>query len=229
MTDTLAPVAEDVRLRPLYTIKEAATYLGVARKTFHDWTTGGATAQPVIHVLPSQTPREAEIPFMGLTEGLVVAAFRRSHASMQYIKKALRIIRTEIGLEYALASQRLYLHGAQILWDHASSDADIRQLAEVVTKNYVFDPIVADYLKLITYGSDKLAAQLILPLTERPILKVDPKLAFGQPVFIHGAARMQDALDRFVAGDATKAIARDFDVPEQDLLDIVRVFVQRAA
>jgi uncharacterized protein (DUF433 family) len=219
---------KDARIsQPLYTIDEAASYLGVRPGTFRDWVKGRPGSPSVVHSLPSVARREATIPFVGLTEGLVVAAFRRAGGSMQYIRKAVEALKKDIDLEYALASKRLFAHGAQILWDH-SDDDEIRQLAEVVTKNRVFDEVVAGYLELITYG-DELATQIVLPGTERPVVKVDPNIAFGQPVFLRGGSRMQDAVDRFVAGDSPESVARDFDVPEADLHEVLRARLRRAA
>lgn len=78
---------------PLYTVEEAARFLGVPRSTFTTWahsyvrnrdgqrevrTTPLITAMPA----PARLPR---IPFVGLAEGMVAAAFRKAGVSMQHI------------------------------------------------------------------------------------------------------------------------------------------------
>jgi hypothetical protein len=42
-------------------------------------------------------------------------------------------------------------------------------------------------------------------------------LAFGLPLVVHGGARVEDLVDRFVAGDSVADIAYDFDVPSEEV------------
>ena len=46
------------------------------------------------------------IPFIGVAEGMVLAAFRRAGVSLQHIRSAVAILESEIGIEHALASQK---------------------------------------------------------------------------------------------------------------------------
>jgi len=227
---THAANATDVRLtEPLYTVREAAMYLKVSPNTLEYWARGRNGTPPLLHAVPAGGRHRPELPFVALAEGLVVAAFRRAGASMQYVRKAVDAIRRDIGFEYALASRKLHLHGAQILWDHATDPAAKRELAEVVTKNRVFDPVVVGYLELMTYAEDDLASSLVLPLTQRPTLKTDPRIAFGQPVFIRGGGRMEDVLDRFSAGEDPGDLAEDFGVPVEDVYELLRAFIPQEA
>ena len=43
---------------------------------------------------------------------------------MQRIRPAVEILRTEIGLEYALASKRLYTDGAEVVYDFAKNASE---------------------------------------------------------------------------------------------------------
>lgn len=226
----VTPRDGDPRLsEPLYTIREAALYLRVSPNTLEYWVRGRDAHEPIVHGLPKTARNHPELPFVGLTEALVIAAFRRAGASMQYVRNAVAVIKHDVGIEFALASRKLFLHGAQILWNHAAEDVHVRELAEVVTKNRVFDSVVADYLRLITYGSDDIAESLILPLTSKPVVKVDPRFAFGQPLFIRGGARMEDVLERFSAGEDPNELAEDFGVPVQDLYELLRAFIPQEA
>lgn len=58
---------------------------------------------------------------------------------------------------------------------------------------------------------------------------MDPKRAFGQPIFIKGAVRAEDVLDRFEAGDSVSDVAHDFGVPVEDVEEVVRVAIKTAA
>ena len=86
-----------------------------------------------------------------------------------------------------------------------------------------------DYLERITYGDDGWATGVRLPTYERAEVVVDPRRAFGLPLVLHGGARVEDLVDRFVAGDRVGDIADDFGVPEEEVEDVIRVATRAAA
>lgn len=170
------------------------------------------------------------IPFVGLAEGMVIAAFRRTGVSLQHIRKAVSILQSEIGVDHALASRRLYTDGAVILYAYAErEDEELAGLTEVVSRQQVFSPIVAQYLSRIEYGGDGWASMLVSPATARPVVTVDPARSFGQPIFIRGAGRVEDVIDRWRAGDPLTEVAEDFGVPLEDVEDALRVALPVAA
>jgi helix-turn-helix protein len=107
----------DIRFTaPLYTLTEAARYLGVRPETFVTWAEGyerrhpdrpAVKKGPMVTAFPGRrgAPR---VPFIGLSEAMVLVAFRRSGLPMQRIRPAVRILQEQIGLEHALASKKLY-------------------------------------------------------------------------------------------------------------------------
>lgn len=224
---------------PLYTVAEAARFLGVPTSTFSTWAKGyvrrppGRTEVRGRRILTStEAPRNfPTIPFIGLAEGMVLAAFRRHGVSLQHIRKAVSILEHEIGIEHALGSRRLYATGAAILFDYADArhDEELAGLTEVVSRQRVFAPVVREYLKRIDYARDGWAAKLVSPATSRAIVVVDPARSFGQPIFIHGAGRVEDVIDRWRAGDPIVEVAEDFGVPAEDVEDILRVALPAAA
>jgi uncharacterized protein (DUF433 family)/DNA-binding transcriptional MerR regulator len=233
---------DDLRFtEALYTVGEAARFLGVPPSTMATWAGGyrrrrpGGTsteAGPVVTALPADRnlPR---IPFVGLAEAMVVAAFRRAGVSLQHIRKALDVLETQLGIEHVLASQRLYTDGSVVLFDYAQRHIELAEelagLTVVVTQQRVFSDVVRDYLDRISYAPDGWAQDLVLPLTQRSLVRVDPRRAFGQPFFIHGNARMEDVIDRFVAGDPLADVAEDFGVPQDELEDVLRAILRPAA
>jgi uncharacterized protein (DUF433 family) len=220
---------------PLYTTVEAARFVAVPTSTLATWAKGYVRRPPkrqAVEGAPIVTSLAAErgypsIPFVGLAEAMVLAAFRRAGVSLQHIRKAVAIISEEIGLEHALASQRLYSDGAVILYDYAEAqqDAQLGGLTEVVSRQRVFSPVIEEYLKRIEYARDGWAARLTSPATDRPLLVADPDRSFGQPIFIHGAVRVEDVLDRWRAGEPLVEVAEDFGVPTEDIEDILRVSI----
>jgi uncharacterized protein (DUF433 family) len=211
----------------------------VPTSTFATWAKGyvrrpaarpTVSGEPIVTSLPADRGYPS-VPFVGLAEAMILAAFRHAGVSLQHIRKAVAIMQREIGLEHALASQRLYTDGAVILYDYAETEPDeeFGGLTEVVTRQRVFAPVVEEYLRRIQYDRDGWAARLVSPATMSPLVAVDPDRSFGQPIFIHGGARVEDVLDRWRAGEPLREVAEDFGVPPEDVEDILRVALPAAA
>lgn len=216
-------------LEPLYTIAEASMYLGVPARTLWSWTHGSGGSDPLI-AMPNRRRRGGPtVSFIALSEGMVLRAFRKAGLSMQYIRKALQALQDDavgagIDAQYALASKRLYKHGAKVLVDYSERDDETRRYFELVSRNTVFTPVVEGHLERITYGKDGWASRLILPSTPAPLVTVDPIRAAGQPLTIRGGARVVDILNRFQGGESPDFIGSDFCVPAEDVMEIIRAF-----
>jgi hypothetical protein len=106
----------------LYGIGEAAGYLSVPRSTLTAWAYGydrrrgaGARsfqAEPIISAVKLGHRSDPAVPFIGLAEAYTLAAFRKAGVPMQRVRPAVDALEAELGLEYALASKRLYTDGA---------------------------------------------------------------------------------------------------------------------
>ena len=218
---------------PLYTTSEAAHYLGVPRSTFATWTQGyqrqpkgrPVVGKPILTAVPASGPREATVPFVGLAEGLTLAAFRRAKVPLQRIRPAVGVLKSTIGLEHALASNRLYTDGVENLYDYAerTHDDDVRELMVVRHNQRVFTEIVQDYLQRVEFGPDGYAALIQLPQYRIAHIVADPNRSFGQPIFTRGAARLEDVLGAFQAGQSLAELEEEYGVPHADLEDAVRV------
>jgi uncharacterized protein (DUF433 family) len=223
--------ADDPRVaRAAFTLREAAIYLGLPGSTLHSWARPGGGASPLITCFPARG-REATVPFIGFAEAYVLSAFRRAGVPMQRIRPAVEVLSCAIGIEHALASKRLYTDGAEVLYDYVSAggDEELRGLTVVRTGQRQFAEVVREYLKRVTYGGDGWASRVRLPVYSRADVVVDPRRAFGMPMVVHGGARVEDLVDRFVAGDTIVDIAEDFGVPEAEVEDVVRVATRAAA
>jgi uncharacterized protein (DUF433 family) len=222
---------DDPRLsRAIFTLREAAGYLDVPKSTIHAWARVSGPNGPLITTFPRRRA-EATVPFIGFAEAYVLSAFRRAGVPLQRIRPAVEVLSSTIGIEHALASERLYTDGAEVLYDYVA-DRDEEGLLELVvvrTGQHQFSEIVRDYLKRITYGADGWAARVRLPAYEHAEVVVDPHVAFGLPLVVHGGARVEDLVDRFVAGDSVADIADDFGVPADEVEDVIRVATRAAA
>ena len=229
---------------PLYTVAEAARIVDVPASTLNTWAQGyvrrslgrpAVSGDPVVTHLPASGPRQPSIPFVGLAEALVLAAVRRSGVPMQRIRPALRQLQEGLGVEHALASQKLYTDGAELLFDYGEQHAadEEGRLAQnlVVVRNgqRVFTEVIEAYLRRIEYGADGYASLIRLPAYERAQVVVDPTRAFGVPIFERGGVRVDDVLERFWAGEPLEDLSLEFGVPADQLEDLLRVASRRAA
>jgi uncharacterized protein (DUF433 family) len=216
--------------RPIFTLRETAGYLSVPKSTIHDWARPAAGKPPLITVFPRRGA-QATVPFMGFAEAYVLSAFRRAGVPLQRIRPAVNALSRTIGLEHALASRRLYTDGAEVLYDYAAErdEGELLELVVVRTGQHQFSEVVRDYLRRITYGGDGWASRVRLPSYKHAEVVVDPRIAFGLPLVVHGGARVEDLVDRFIAGDSVADIAYDFGVPPKEVEDVIRVATRTAA
>jgi uncharacterized protein (DUF433 family) len=174
-------------------------------------------------------PGAAVVPFIGLAEGMVLAAIRKAGVPLQRIRPALARLIEELGIDHVLASRALYTDGAEVIYDFAESRGDTpeargaRELVVVRNGQRVFGEIVASYLRRVDFAHDGYARLIRLPQYERDSVVVDPSRGFGQPIFSRGGARVEDVLGRFHAGESLADVAEEFGVPPEDLEGAVRI------
>lgn len=212
---------------PLYTPTEAANILDLPPSTFRNWASGYTDSRKHKHaglITRIDSGRgKPSIPFVGLTEGLVLSAFRESGVPMQRIRPALQRIKDEMGLEHALASKRLYTDGVEILYNYgqAGNEAakDVQRLVVVRNGQHVLNEVVEDYLKQIEFDTDGYARLVHAPRYRDSGVDVivDPTRGFGQPIVAKTATRVMDIVSRIKAGDGIEAVADDFGLDDDEV------------
>ncbi len=228
---------------PLYTVAEAARYLGVPESTFHTWAMGynrkppgrpAVHGAPLVTVIEGQPRGYASLPFVGLAEGLVLAGIRQLRVPMQRIRPALDVLQKELGLEHVLASQSLYTDGIDILFDYAKRTGDTdearaaRQLVVVRDGQRVFNEVVDQYLHRVQFA-DNYAQVIPLPGFGHADVVADPRRGFGQPTFERGGAKVEDVISLFLAGEKLIDVSAEYGVPMNELEDALRVAASRHA
>lgn len=228
----------------LYTVRDSARYLDVPTSTFRNWAHGyryrrvdgqDVVGPPVLSTLPRAGAWRPVVPFIGLAEGAVLSAIRRSGVPMQRIRPAIERLDTELGLAHALANRRLYTDGAEVLYDYATSARDegaaeaARELVVVRNGQHVFNDVVDAYLRRLEFHADDYVSLIRLPAYETAEVVVESSRGFGQPIFARGGARLDDALALFRAGEALEVVAEEYGMPRDQLEDAVRVATRPAA
>jgi len=227
---------------PLYSVSDAARHIDVPRSTFDTWVRGYSRrpegrspviGAPVVTFIPDH--RGPTVPFVGLAEGFVLAAFREAGVPLQRIRPAITRLQEELGIAHVLASRSLYTDGAEVLYDYAEASGDTpegksaRQLVVVRSNQRLFQEVVDSYLRRIDFAADGWARAIHLPQYRAADVVVDPERSFGIPIFARGAARVEVVLGRFKAGESVETLSEEFGVPADELFDALRVHTDVAA
>ncbi|WP_146842681.1 DUF433 domain-containing protein [Cellulomonas composti] len=210
---------------PLYTLTEAARIVRVPAATLHNWARGyvfkdvdGHQRSSPALVTTTRGGRGAVVPFVGLSEAYVLAAFRAAGVPMQRIRPALERLEHEFGMHAALSSEQLKTDGAEVLWQYRDRDDDgdvIDSLVVVRSGQPVFKEVVEQFLQTITYRDGRVAL-IRLPQYPTPVI-VDPRRNFGAPTVESRGIRVADILDRVRAGEPAGDVADDFLLPVRDV------------
>lgn len=222
--------SDDPRLaRPILSLREAAEALALPPSTLATWARGyrtgtGARVAPIV-TYQGGRGGHAAMPFIGIVEAHVLAAFRKTGVPMQRIRPALDRLRAEFGLEHALASRKLFSDGAEVLFDYAQATGDDAPSDLVVVRSgqRVFAEVVEAYLRRIEFDGQGWPTRLHLPAYRDADVVIDPARGFGLPLFDRVGVRVEDVLDRWRAGEAMSALADDYGVPLDEIEDAARV------
>ena len=225
-------------------MSEAARIVDVPASTFRMWARGrvalpqeGAQPRGASIITSIKVPPRAKlrsIPFVGLTEAMVLAAIRKSGVPMQRIRPALEELQRGLGIQYALASKRLYSDGAELLFDYSESHPDsqvaraTRQLVVVRNNQCVFSDLIEEYLQRFEYARDGYVNLIRVPGYEQAEIIVDPYRSSGAPIFLRGGCRVKDVLNRYWAGETVQELTVEFGVPAAHVEDAIRVASPRA-
>lgn len=218
---------------PLYTTAEVAAFLGVPAETIRRWVGSSSGVREAVITAAAGRPRHARIPFVGLAEAYTLRAFREAGVSLQRIRPALERLDNELGLEHALASERLFTDGSEVLLDVArrtegTASLAAKQLVVIRNGQHVFHEVVADYLRRITFKGGY--AQVIpLPAYVHARVVVDSRRSFGQPIFTSSGVRLTDALGLFEAGEPLATVSQEYGIPEVELQAALRVALRHVA
>lgn len=231
----VADEAEEYRI-PLYTQPQAAQIIDVRPETLRNWargyaykTLGGVVeAFPMITTTPNGSGRAPSVPFLGLAEAYVLAAFRAAGVPMQRIRPAIQWLDEHIGLPAALASERLKTDGAEILYDFSRQSAatddrvvdDIGDLVVVRNQQRVFTPLVSRYLQTISYRNGYV--ELIrLPQYDQVDVTIDPRINSGRPTIARRGLRVADVVSRLAAGEPDEQVAADYALTTDEVRSLV--------
>jgi uncharacterized protein (DUF433 family) len=127
-----------------------------------------------------------------------------------------------------LVAPELATDGIDVLWDFARTEAGAG-LIEGRTGQHVIREIVADYLQYIARADDGYPEYLTLRHCEPSKVVLDPRRAFGQPIFEGSRTRVADVAGMLKAGEEPGVVADELGVGIEDVRTAARVVLGHAA
>ncbi|BDG17699.1 DUF433 domain-containing protein [Thermus brockianus] len=215
--DTASQEHLDPRDRPLYTIPEAARYLGLSEATLRTWVRGRSYPRqghqgysPPLVETPGNGPY---LSFFNLVEANVLAALRQKHhVPMRRIRQMVEYAKEALGEPRPLLLDL----------EAGLGDVFLRQgeklLALTRTGQLALREVLESYLSRVERDERGLPLRFHPAVgtrlrSERVVL--DPKVAFGAPT-VRGVKTAVIAL-RFNAGESLEDIATDYGVGMEEV------------
>lgn len=212
----------------MYTIGEAAFYVGVPPVTLHQWLYGRdykakgeiRSTEPVI--LPADG-RRGLLSFANLSEAHVLSAIRKQRFSLSEIREAVQVIaKTFPHTEpHPLIGGEFYRNGKDLMIRVLNDTINVsrpRQGQRLLDKD-VFDP----YLQRIVRDDKDLPVRLF-PMRANPDARimVDLFIASGQPVISDTGILAEFIHERHKFGETAEEIAEDYGIDVRAVADAIR-------
>jgi uncharacterized protein (DUF433 family) len=226
----------DPREVPLYTVRQAAGYLGDPASTVRAWTVGqdypkvhGRTGrfQPLIE-LPEGRP--ARLTFNNLIEAYVLRTLRRAHnVELSAVRRAIANVTRQLGDPRPLLSRNFATDGVRIYLK------EIDGLLEVSTgsgSQYTIREVIEIGLTRIERSPTGLAERLYPyrnNVDEPKVVAIDPRTSFGRPTIQGSGVTVDVVADLIDAGETAERVAREFGISKAEVNSAVTWHKRAAA
>lgn len=225
----------DPREVPLYTVRQAAYYLGDPASTVRAWTVGqdyprahGRTGRfhPLIR-LPEGRP--ARLTFNNLIEAYVLRTLRRAHqVGLSTVRQAIANVTKQLGDPRPLLSRDFATDGVRIYL------RELDGLLEVSTgegNQYAIREVIEVGLTRIQRSPDGFVERLYpyrISVDEPKVVAIDPRTSFGRPTIQGSGVAVDVVADLIRAGEKPERVAREFGISKQEV-DSAVTWHRRAA
>ncbi|MDE2779170.1 MAG: DUF433 domain-containing protein [Chloroflexota bacterium] len=196
---------------PAYRVVDAARYTGAHPATVSSW---HRRRNPV---LPGRGPKQS-LAYLELVEVAFVAFFRRAGVSMHRLRRAREYVAASFECEYPFAEYKFKTEGLHILMDafplpFGSTGEEIIVADEA--GQLAWNSLMGEQFAQFDYEFD--LALTWHPAGRESTVRIDPRIAFGEPVVEGIPTRIIKG--RWDAGESLAEVGEDYEIPYQVIVD----------
>ncbi len=210
---------------PAYAAVRAGQIVRLSPSTLRLWARGDREHAALF--APAQRS-PLTLSFLNLVECFVLASMRRVHGiSMQRVRKALRFVGRELGVQRPLIHARFRTDGLRLFVDHANQLLDVTSPEQALLRE-----VLDASLKRIEWGSD--VAERLYPWVRADLggpksIVIDPRRGFGQPIIAGTGIEARIVTERYRAGESVADLAQDYRLAAGQIEDAIRCETSEAA
>jgi uncharacterized protein (DUF433 family) len=203
---------------PMYSIGDAAVYLGVPRSTLATWVRGlRVRGQTRMYALIKADRATGLLTFNNLTEAYVLASLtRRFELPLQRVRSALRFV----GGDRPLLTTPFRTDGRGIFVEEMGKLVDVAHGGQAAIRE-----VVESSLERVELDAQRLPLRLYpwrRDPTEPRIIALDPRRAFGRPTVVGSAVQSETIIDRHRAGESVAQLAADYHIAGDVIEGVLR-------
>jgi uncharacterized protein (DUF433 family) len=209
---------KDPRELPMYSIGDAAVYLGIPRSTLATWVRGQRVrGQTLMHGLIKPDRATGLMTFNNLTEAYVLASLtRRFDLPLQRVRTALRFV----GGSRPLLTTPFRTDGRGIFVEEMGKLIDAAHGGQGAIRE-----VVESSLERVELDERQLPLR-IYPWRREPseprVIALDPRRAFGKPTVVGSAVQIETIIDRHRAGESVAQLAADYNIAGEVIEGVLR-------
>lgn len=212
----------DPRQLPLYSVTEAARFIGLPRRTVRDWVhgrrqTSGTHSDPIIRIPNFQDGR---LSFNNLVEVHVLSALRQKHrVPMVAIREGIRYAEREMQIAHPLLRDELRAGLGEMFFDTIFGYVNLSRSGQ-----YAIRKIVEIYLERVERDMSQLPMRLYPMIAAAPgstSVVIDPRVSFGQPVVAKASVPTAIIVQLYNANASVEEVAEEYGLTVKDVSDVL--------
>ena len=232
VTRTVRRPDEPLRDFPLYTISEAALYLGMSKATLRYW----VADHPLWEIAGGDLPTIL-LSFRDLTQAYYVEVVRHHYKlSLHKAREIIAQAKKESRSKYPLLEDNILLFNRHVIMDKKASKRHPRRLVDLTSnRQLALAPVIQPFATRVRWSTHGITQ--IFPWrfwtgessdTSRPV-SISPEIMSGKLVVTGTRIPVEVIAERRDKRESFRSIARDYHLPEGSIRQALSHLVPKAA
>lgn len=223
--------ADDPRLKPAYSVTEAAHYLRMPVATLRSWVAGRSypitgSSKRSKALIALDDPAHQYLSFINVVEAHVLAAIRRQHGvKLPNVRTALDYVQRQFKINRPLIDQAFQTDGLDLFVERYGDLLNVSRDGQRAMRD-----LIGMYLKRIERDAKGVPIKLY-PYTrlsesgaasDPRVVVMNPAVSFGRPVISGTGIPVTSIYERYQAGDSVADLAKDFKLETVEIEEAIR-------